>query len=147
MAGPTTINGEQLLIMISDGASPEVFSHPCLINTTRGFSLDMDVTQETIPDCDDPDAPAWKSVEVDGLSMTITGAGVHDIASSAEYFAWATSGANKNVKVKQNKAGGSIYSGAFKLTAYAEDGAARKGKVTVALTLVSDGPVTRADNS
>jgi predicted secreted protein len=146
MAGPSVINGDQILILIGDGASPEVFAHPCLINTDRGFTLASSATQEVVPDCDDPAAPAWVFTEIDGLNAAITGSGVHDVSSTEEYFDWYTSGASKNVKVKQNRVGGSTFTGAFKLTEYSFTGT-RKSKATGSISLVSDGPVTRADNA
>jgi predicted secreted protein len=146
MALPSVLNGEKILILVGDGASPEVFSHPCLINAERGITFGSSTNQEVVPDCDDPSAPAWVSTEVDGLNATITGGGVHDVASTEEYFDWYTSGEAKTVKVKQDRAGGSTFTGSFKLTEYAFTGN-RKNKATGSITLVSDGPVTRADNA
>lgn len=146
MAAVDVINGEKLLILIGNGADPEVFTHPCLINTERGIAFSSAVTQELIPDCASPDNPAWQSAEKDGLSATINGAGMLDVASVEEFWDWFVSPDSKNVKVKIDKAGGSTFSGAFHLTEFAITGT-RKSKSTATLTLVSDGPVTRANNA
>jgi len=146
MAQVDVVNGEKLLIMIGDGASPEVFSHPCLINTDRGISFSSSLTQELIPDCDSPEDPAWQSAEKDGLSANINGAGMLDVASIEEFYDWFTSPDTKNVKVKVDKTGGSTWTGAFHLTEFSISGT-RKSKATASLTLVSDGEVTRADNA
>lgn len=146
MAAVDVLPGEQILIMIGDGESPEVFSHPCLINTDRGIQFSSSTTQEVVPDCDDPSAPAWVSTEVDGLNATISGAGMLDVASVEEFYAYYTSGANKNIKVKINKTGGRTFTGAYKLTEFGITGT-RKSKATCSITLVSDGAVTDAANA
>ena len=146
MAGPSVLSGEKILILIGDGASPEVFAHPCLINAERGITFGSSTNPEVVPDCDDPSAPGWVQTEVDGLNATINGSGMHDVGSTEEFFAWYESGESRNVKVKEDKVGGSTFTGAFKLTEYNFAGN-RKAKATGGITLVSDGPVTRADNA
>lgn len=146
MAGPSTFQGEELLVQISDGASPEVYSHRCMINTNRSFSRSAQTTQEVVPDCTDPSLPGWVETEVDGLSATISGEGMIDLGSQEFFDEWFESGASKNVKVKQNKAGGRTYTGAYKLTQCDMNGV-RKSKATGAMTMVSTGPVTSADNA
>lgn len=147
MALVDVVNGEKLLILVGDGATPtEVFDHPCLINTDRGISFASSLTQELIPDCDNPDDPAWMTAEKDGLSATVNGAGMLDVASIETFDDWFRSGDTKNVKVKVDKTGGSTWTGAFHLSEWSISGT-RKSKATVSLTLVSSGVVTRADNA
>jgi predicted secreted protein len=146
MAAVDVINGEKILIQIGDGADPEVFAHPCLINTERGIQFSSSVTSEVVPDCATPGDPAWTSTEVDGLSATISGAGMLDVASVEEFFDWYTSGLNKNVKVKIDKVGGRTFTGAFKLTEFGLTGT-RKSKATCSVTLVSDGAVADTANT
>jgi hypothetical protein len=69
------INSSKLLIAISNGASPEVFSHPCMINTNRGIAFTSNPTEVLIPYCPpDEDLAGWIEREGDGLSATVTGA-------------------------------------------------------------------------
>jgi hypothetical protein len=42
MTDVAIVAGEQLLIQIGDGGSPETFTHSCLINTTRGISSPLE---------------------------------------------------------------------------------------------------------
>jgi len=145
MAEPTTLTGDQILIQIGNGADPQVFAHPCLINTDRGIQWSSNVISELVPDCAAPGAPAWNRTEVDGLNATITGAGMYDLGSEEEFFDWWKSGLNKTIKVKTGGVGGGTFTGTFKLTEFGVSGA-RKTRATASVTLVSDGPITRADN-
>lgn len=150
MATVKTINGSQLLVQIGDGASPsETFTHDCLINTSRGIAFSADTNEFVVPDCLDPDAPAWKELTKDGLSAQITGAGVVHTSSIESWFDWFTSANTKNIRVKVNVAGadgGGYWQGAFHLTAFEVSGD-RKAKAEVSVTLVSSGPVTWTDNA
>lgn len=146
MAQVDVINGEQLLIQIGNGATPEVFAHDCLINTDRGITFSSTTTTDIVPDCADPSAPAWQQVEKDGLSAQITGSGMLHVSSIQAFYTWFTSEDPKNVKVVVNKTGGSTWTGSFHLTEFAIQGT-RKQKATVSLTLVSNGPVTRTANA
>ncbi len=150
MAGEMkTLNGEQLLIQIGDGASPETFAHDCLINTERGIAFAADMQEFVIPNCLTPEDPAWKETTKDGLSASINGAGMVHTSSVESFFNWYTSKNTKNVRVNVNVAGsdgGGYWSGAFHLSAFEITGT-RKEKATVSITLVSSGAVTWTDNA
>ena len=149
MAVVTTIKGEGVFIQIGNGATPEVFSHPCLINAERGIVFSSNVTSEGVVDCADADAPAWVETDVDDLVATITGSGKLHLPDQDDYFDWWKSGASKNVKVVDNTTGangGQTFAGAFKLTQFEKTGA-RRQRVTASITLVSTGAVTRTANS
>jgi len=146
MAQVDVISGEKLLIQIGNGATPEVFAHPCLINTDRGITFSSTTTTDIIPDCSDPAAPAWQQTEKDGLSAQISGSGMLDVASIDDFYDWFISEDPKNVKVRVDKTGGSTWTGSFHLTEFAIQGT-RKQKATVSITLVSNGPVSRANNT
>jgi len=99
MAQPTTIRGSQLLIKIGDGASPETFAHPCLINTERGIQFQSQGSDVVVPDCDNPEDPAWLEHVKDGLSATVTGAGTLNTTDIDEFDAWFRSAEPKNIQV------------------------------------------------
>jgi hypothetical protein len=149
MAPPKKYTGDKLLIQIGDGASPETFAHDCLINQERGTQYNTQTNEEYLPDCDDPDAIPMRSLDITGLSATITGAGVMNSSSWDTWFDWWKSGEAKNVKVKENitsAAGGGTESGAYKLTSLQRTGDYKKS-VTVQVTLESDGDITREANT
>jgi hypothetical protein len=143
MAPAQSMNGTQLLVQIGDGANPEVFTHDCLINTDRGIQFSSDQNRQVVPDCDNPDTPAWSELTLDGLNAVINGAGILHTASVQKWFEWFESGESKNVRVRVNvgaPAGGGYWAGKFKLTDFEVTGS-RNEKATSANTLGSDGRV------
>lgn len=145
MATPDVFSGEELLIQIGDGASPEAFTHRCMINGQRSLSRSASTTQEVVPDCDDPSAPGWVQTEIDSLTATIQGEGMIDIASLEFFDLWYESGESKTIKAKINRPGARTYTGKYKLSQLDYTGQ-RKTKATASITMVSDGPVLSAAN-
>lgn len=137
------INGEQILIKIGDGADPETFAHPALINTDRGIAFSSNVNSTPNPDPANVDAPAWNATDKDGLGATISGAGLLDLGDVPDYFDWFISKDTKNVEAVLQKTGGLKFKGAYHLTEFSITGQ-RKNKATCSITLVADGAVTRA---
>lgn len=105
MADVGIIEGEKLLIKIGDGASPEQFAHPCLINTTRGIAFTTNVTETEVADCDDQSLPAKIVRKAKSIDFTVNGAGKVDRTSVFAYIQWWESGAPKNVEILQNTTG------------------------------------------
>lgn len=144
MAEPATLRGDQLLIKVGDGADPEVFTHPCLINTTRGISFTTDSNTVIVPDCANPSDPAWSKVIKASMSATVTGAGTLDLASVETYFNLLKSPNAKNLQVVVGVLAdttGGYFAGAFQLTDFEITGE-RGGLAEVSITLQSDGAVT-----
>lgn len=140
MAQPTTLAGSSLLIKIGDGASPEVFAHPCLINADRGIQFQSANSSEVIPDCADPEAPGWNQVTKDGLSAVVNGAGKLDnlLATLQAYDTWFRGDLTKNVRVYTGGVG--YWEFAAKLTSWQITGS-RGQKAEVNVTIESDGIV------
>lgn len=150
MAVVKTMNGTKLLVQIGDGASPtEAFAADCLINTERGIVFSSDISEFIVPDCDDPDAPAWKETTKDGLSAAVSGSGMLHTASVSDWFDWLKSASTKNVRVKVDVTagnGGGYWSGAFHLSQFEITGN-RNEKAQVSVSLVSSGALTWTDAS
>lgn len=140
MAKPDTIKGTQLYIKIGDGADPENFVHPCLINSERGITFRSSTNDVVVPDCDNPEDPAWRELVKDALSAGLTGSGALDnkIAVIQAYDAWWRADAAKNVQVWLGTVG--FWAASMKLTEWEITGA-RNDKAQCALTLESDGVV------
>lgn len=141
MAKPTTLSAAKMLILIGDGATPtEVFEAPCGL-TTKGFDLNAASNDVLVPDCDDPDAPAWLERAVQSLSGQITGNGVMAVESFDLWRDWALGGLPKNARLKLDAPALGYYAGSFILTKFTLGGA-QGDKVTVDITLDSDGQIT-----
>lgn len=140
MAQANTVRGSALLIMLGDGADPEVFAHPCSINSERGIVFAAETRNNNVPDCDDPEAVVWQGTEKASLGATINGSGTLHKDDDAVFFALWKSEESCNIKVAD---GNRVYSGAFQLTQYEKTGNLGE-KVQVRLTFVSDGAVTDA---
>lgn len=139
MAKPTVIAGTKLLLLVGNGAGPEVFAEPCGL-TTKSFDMSASTNTTLIPDCDDPEAPAWESTDVNGLSASGAGTGVMSTESFAVWNDWFLSAQGKNMQIKLDHASLGHYAGSFKLTSFKLAGT-RGNKVTVDLSFKSDGEV------
>lgn len=139
----TASGGSQLLIMVGDGATPEVFANACTINAERGIDLTAETNDINVPDCDDPEAPAWVEREKRSWQGTISGQGVLNTPDIQAYFTWLSATTSRNVRVRVNVLqvdGGGHWSGKFHLTQFNVTGN-RGDKVQASITLLSDGPI------
>jgi predicted secreted protein len=136
MAAISKIRGTQLYIKVGNGAEPEVFAHPCLINTKRGIQFQSSTNKIIVPDCDNPDDPAWSEAVKDALSATINGAGTLDVAAVAEYDDWFRNPESKQVQVWLAALG--HWQGGFHLTNFEITGD-RGSLAEATITLESDG--------
>lgn len=106
MAIVANAQGEQLILQIGNGATPEVFTSVCTINTTRSLDLIANTTSQELADCVTPANPATVVRQVKSIDLKFTGAGITDAPSfAAVLLPWWQSGAIKNVKVVQNRTG------------------------------------------
>jgi hypothetical protein len=142
-----TLSGQKLLVMVGDGADPETFAHPCLINTERGIQRTAETTSTPVQDCDDPEKPAVTEVEKVSTSTAVNGAGKLHTPSIKEWNDWLDSPNPKNCRIKADASaanGGGYWQGAFHLTSFEVTGS-YKEKCDVSVSLVSTGPVTWVD--
>jgi hypothetical protein len=125
MADVGIIEGEKLLIQIGDGADPEVFAHPCLINTSRGITFTTNMTETEVADCTTPSNPAKIVRKAKSIDFSVTGSGKVDRTSVLEYIQWWTSAEPKNAKITQSTTallGGWIGTGQLILKEFAVTG-------------------------
>lgn len=149
MAAVKHARGVKLLLKVGDGASPEVFSTYCSINAARGISFSSTTNDFNLPDCSDPEEIAWVVREKDGLSASVTGAGMVNTPDVEAFFDWFTSPDSKNCEVVvdvPSADGGVIFEGAFHLTDFEITGD-RGGKMECSITLASDGEITSTANT
>ena len=139
---------KKLLIEFGDGASPEVFTYNCTINTSQDFTTEATTVEATEPNCEDIDAPGWVLRSVDTLSANINGAGTMDPPSFTVLRTRMLSGQSFNVRVHIDITGihGGYFQGRYVMTSL---GIAKEGKgyVTASLALQSDGEIVWVPNA
>jgi hypothetical protein len=145
MAQAKTLKGKSLLIKISDGATPAVYSHPCLINSDRGIVFAGEANETNVPDCADPELLSWVEREMVSKSATLNGAGTLNTPDVEEFFDWFNGGSEKAIRVElagvTGANGGGYWQGNFLLTNFEITGSLGQ-KAQCSLTLQSTGAVT-----
>lgn len=144
MAAAATSTFGQFLVTLGNGATPtEVFAAPCGF-TEKGLTLTAETRQSTVPDCDNPDAPAWTESDIVSRSAAINGSGLLAKQSTKAWSDFYFSNDAKNCKVTLPGLaadGGGTYTGKFRLTSFEITGTlGEKNQVSVALE--STGPIT-----
>ena len=141
MAKPTTANASKLTIWVGDGETPEVFEFPCGL-TTKGIAFGASTNETNVPDCDDPDAPAWTERVVSALSAPITGSGILAKEALPTWESWFFSAAKRNCRViiEWDETTINRYDGAYLLTAFTINGTLGN-KIQIDVALSNDGQV------
>lgn len=142
MALATVYPFSQFVILVGDGATPEVFDDPCGL-TTRGFTRTANMNDTNIPDCADPDKPSWLGRDVVSYQAAITGAGVVAKESMPIWEGWWKDGTTKNIQIMLGKSADldkMVWQGPAKLQELAIT-AERGQKVNMNINIVSDGEI------
>lgn len=145
MAKPTTHTFGQFLIMIERADSPGEFYAPCGL-TTKSFNQTASTQETSVPDCDDPDAPAYVERAVDTISAEISGNGVLAAEAFPVWRGWFDSAASRACRVYPMGQSGGFYSGNFVLTQFNMP-VQRGQKVNVDITMTSDGQYVWEDEA
>ena len=145
MTKPTTTTFGKFLVEL-ETATPGTFAAPCGF-TQKGFELTAATSETNVPDCDNPEAPAWVERGVTSFSAQITGSGVMAMGSLTTWREWFLSGAAKNVRVHVNESsanGGGHYDFAALLTnlGHSTQLGSDGNKVQQSVTIQSTGAVT-----
>lgn len=141
MAQPTTAKAGKMRILIGDGETPEAFSAPCGL-TTKSLTISKNLSEVTIPDCDDPDAPYWLARDVSNMSASISGDGV--LAAEAEGVWHAASFSTDSINVRleiEFSTGTRSYEGAFHIENFSPTVTTGE-RVSASISMQSDGIVT-----
>jgi len=114
MATVQNAPGEQLVLQLGNGATPEVFTATCTINTTRTLDLTAIASVTELADCVTPSNPAITYRQIKSYDIKVSGSGIADAPSILALIQWWQGGAQKNCKVVQNRTGAQ---GGFTITA------------------------------
>ena len=139
MAQATTYPFSKFMVKIGDGAEPEVFTDPCGL-TSKGFTRTANLNDTNIPDCDDPDAPAWLGRDVVSYQASIAGSGVVAQESFETWEDWWNAGETRNVRIELGTPVEYAWTMPAKLQEFVIN-AERGNKAEMTVTLVSDGAV------
>jgi predicted secreted protein len=142
MAAPTTARFGKFRVLLGDGASPETFAAPCGF-TSKSLTLTKNLQDINLPDCDDPDAPAWVGRDVQSLSAAINGEGVLAAESAPDWFDAFESTESISVKIEiEFELVTYVYTGLMHIAEMAL-GAEQGGRVTNNVSMQSDGELVR----
>lgn len=148
MARPKTLKGSKLLLLLGNGADPEVFAAPCGLNA-RGINFSKETSDSTVPDCDDPEKPSWQERSVVSLSGTISGSGILALEALPTWREFFFSTDPKTVRVKLDAPladNGGYWEGLFHCTSFNINGPNGE-KIGVEIELQNDGEVLWVDAS
>lgn len=143
MAKPTTLSAAKLSIWVGNGVSPEVFAAPCGL-TTRGINFSKNLNDQSVPDCDDPDLPAWIERVTRDLQAGVTGSGVLALEALPTWWAFWRNTEAQNCRIVLDHSTAGRWEGAFHCSNFNVTGNLGD-KVQVEVTLASDGEVAWVD--
>lgn len=141
MAKPVTQSWSKLTVWPGNGGTPETFADMSCGFVSKGFNLTATTSDTTVPDCDNPDLPAWIERVIRSMSGGFTANGVMAEQTYAQWRDWMLSAASKNVRIVLGLTAIGYYYGKFILTRLETTGNLGDAKVQVAIALESDGQV------
>jgi len=132
--------GRALLVKIGDGASPEVFSNLCGLNS-KAMTINNTSIDVTTPDCSTPGGALWTET-LNGLkNVSITGDGFFEDSTSETRMNTVAMAADNSCNFTVTVPAFGTYAGAFRIASL-EFGGETEGGVTYSLSLESTGAVT-----
>lgn len=145
MAVPTTALGTKFRVLLGDGGTPtELFTAFCGL-TAKSINFQTNTNEFFVPDCDDPDAPAWREIAKSGRFVSIAGEGIMDFGNAFERYMAAYADpdpVNARIEIAIPAVdNGGYWEGAFLLTNFQVTGNDGE-KITTSIALESDGAVT-----
>lgn len=144
MARPTTFVGSSVAIFLESSKTPGQFNRPCGLNShTATFT--KNTTEVLVPDCDDPELPAWVARGVESLDFSANGSGI--LAAEAVDDWWAAFNTTESIRARiyvgkpTDAANGRYWEGRVHVTSFEVTGE-RGGRAQATLSVVSDGELT-----
>lgn len=138
MALAKTLRFAQQSLLLSDGETPAVFSAPCGF-TTLNLTVNIETNTTNVPDCEDPDLPAWLVSDEVSKQMVLGGNGVLDTDAMQTWRDWLLEGGEKDVRWMTDGTavnGGGYFQAPGILTTYEETGErGQRWQVNVGITL------------
>ncbi|AGT08349.1 phage tail tube protein [Paracoccus aminophilus] len=143
MAKPKTYSGSLVAIYL-EGAVAGQFTRPCGL-TQHSVSFTKNMNEVDVPDCDDPDLPAWIEREVSSLDFSGNGSGV--LAVGAVDTWWEAFESKESIPARvyigkpDDVQNGRYWAGNIHVSSFEVTG--NKGeKAQVSIAFASDGEMT-----
>lgn len=139
MAQAKTLKFAQQSMLLGGGETPtELFTAPCGF-LELSLTVNIEVNTTNVPDCLDPDLPAWLQSDEVSKQMVLAGNGVLDTDAVQVWRDWMMEGGEKNVRWKTDGSaanGGGYFQAPGILTTYEETGArGERWSLSTAVTL------------
>lgn len=132
--------GRALLVKIGDGASPEVFSNLCGLNS-KSMTINNSSIDVTTPDCSTPGGALWTET-LNGLkNVSVTGDGFFEDSASELRMNTVAMAADNVCNFQIVVPAFGTYAGAFRIASL-DFGGETEGGVTYSVSLESTGAVT-----
>lgn len=144
MAAPVTARFGKFRVLLGNSADPIVYSAPCGF-TSKSLSLGKSLSEVSIPDCLYPDAPIVLGRDVENTTASVSGEGVLAAESVVKWLDAYESTESIAVKVEVEFTGGTVtWTGKMHIESL-EIGAEVGGRVTLNVSMQSDGQFVRTD--
>ena len=125
MAQAKSLKFGKQIMLLGDGETPtEGFEAPCGFESLT-LTVNIETNETNLPDCDDPDLPAWLVSDEVSKQMVIGGEGVLDTDAYQVWREWLLEGGERNVRWLSDAApgdGGGYFEAPGILSAYEESG-------------------------
>lgn len=144
MVAPTTYKGSSIALFIEDTANPGTYIRPCGLND-HSFNFTKNLNEVNVPDCDDPDLPAWVERETESVDFSGSGSGI--LAAEAVDQWWAAFANTSSILGRayigkpDNITNGRFWAGNFHITGFEVTGQ-RGQKALITTQFASDGELT-----
>ncbi|WP_411838677.1 phage tail tube protein [Paracoccus sp. ME4] len=143
MARPTTFVGSSVALFL-EGTPAGTYARPCGL-TNHTFTFSKNATDVTVPDCNDPELPAWIERGVESLDFSGSGTGVLAAEAVDTWWDAFNSAESINARIYVGKptdtANGRYWQGKVHVTSFEVTGE-RGNKAQVSVSVVSDGQLT-----
>jgi predicted secreted protein len=144
MAPPVTARFGKFRVLLGNSAVPIVYAAPCGF-TSKSLNLGKSLSEVSIPDCDDPDKPIVIGRDVESTTASVSGEGVLAASALPVWLEAYKSADSVPVKVEVEFSTGTLtFTGRMHLESL-EIGAEQGGRVTISVTLQSDGELVDTD--
>lgn len=144
MAPPVTARFGKFRVLLGNDADPIVYTAPCGF-TSKSLTLGKSLSEVSIPDCDDPDKPIATGRDVESTTASVSGEGVLAASALPTWIAAYKSTEAVPVKVEIEFSTGTLtFTGLMHLETL-EIGAEQGGRVTISVSLQSDGELVDTD--